>query len=74
MSHQCLPEDEAGHLRVRLIVQQPVEAVVQGLLLAAILSTTVEMERKSGDGLGKDTDTYIDRSHLHGGPLVHTLA
>ena len=74
MRHQCLTEHEGGHLWIRLIVQESVERMLQGLLLTAGIHILIQMHRKASDGFGQDSDAGIYGGHLHGGALVHVLA
>ena len=72
--HEGFPEDEGAHLRVRLIVEQTIQRMVEGLLLAAIAGVSKYIQRKTGYCFGKNTDAGIDRRHLHGGALIHLFA
>ena len=45
--HQGFPEDEGTHLRIRLIMQKPVKAVVDGFLLAAVLFIPIYIQRQA---------------------------
>ena len=60
-----LTEDEAGHLRVGLIVQQPVERVVGGFDLRPVLLDSVDVQGQARDRLRQDPHARIHRSHLH---------
>ena len=74
MAHQGFPEIERGHFRVRLVVQQPVERMVEGLYLAPVFTVAVHMERKARHRLRENTDAGIYSSHLQRGALIHRLA
>ena len=73
MAHQGFPEIERGHFRVRLVVQQPVERMVEGLYLAPVFTVAVHMERKARHRLRENTDAGIYSSHLQSGALIHRL-
>ena len=72
--HQRLPEIKGRHLRVRLIMQQPVQRMLQSPLFTPVLPIPVHMERKPRHRLRQHPDAGIHRRHLHGRPLVHRLA
>lgn len=65
MRHQRLAEDEAGHLRVEIIVQQPVEHVVGGLDLRPVLLDSIDVQRQARDRLSQDPHARIHGGHLH---------
>ena len=64
--HEGFPEHERTHLRVRLIVEQAVERMVERHCLAAAVRVFVEVQRQSCHSLGEDADAGVNRSHLHG--------
>lgn len=64
--HKRFPEHEGTHLRVRLIVEQAVERMVERHCLAAAVRVFVEVQRQSCHSLGEDADAGVNRSHLHG--------
>lgn len=65
MAEHRFPPDEAGHLGIRLVVQQAVERVLAGLS-AARIGCLVHMQRQTGDGLGDDPHAGVDRRNLNG--------
>lgn len=74
VGHEGFPEYEGTHLRVRLIVEQVVERMVERHCLAAAVRVFVEVQRQSRDSLRQDTDAGIHGSHLHGRPFCHCFA
>ncbi|MPN05453.1 hypothetical protein SDC9_152703 [bioreactor metagenome] len=59
------PQDEGGHLTVRLIVQDPVEGVICRLGAASVRSF-VYVKRQAGDGFRDHTYTGIYSGNLDG--------
>ena len=49
--HERFPEREGRHFRIRLVMEQRVQRVIQRLFLATRIVVLVEMERQRGDGL-----------------------
>ena len=74
MGHKGFPEHEGTHLRVRLVMEQEIQRVADGFLLAAIPGVAVEVQRQARHGLRQDADAGIHRRHLHGAPLGDGLA
>lgn len=74
MCHECFPEHERTHLRVRLIVEQVVEWMVVCHCLAATIRVFIEVQRQSRHCLGQYADTGIHGGHLHGGAFRHRFA
>lgn len=74
MGHEGFPEDKGTHLRVRLIMQEPVQTVVNCFFLAAGFGIPIHIQRQACHRLGKNTDAGIDRRHLHRGAFIHLLA
>ena len=74
MGHERLPEHEGTHFRVWLVMEQKIQRMVDGLLLAAVLGVAVEVEGQASHGLRQDADAGIHRRHLHGAPLGDSLA
>nr|DAO53593.1 MAG TPA: hypothetical protein [Caudoviricetes sp.] len=74
MGHEGLSEHERTHFRVRFIVEQSVQRLVEGFFLAATIGVSVEVQRKSRHSFCQDTDTGVHGSHLHGRPLGHGFA
>ncbi len=74
VGHKRFPEHEGTHFRVWLVMEQQIQRVVDGLLLAAVLGVAVEVERQASHGLRQDADAGIHRRHLHGAPLGDGLA
>ncbi len=72
--HECFPEHERTHLRVRLIVKQVVERMVKCHCLAAAVRVFVEVQRQSRDSFRQDADAGIHGCHLHGGAFRHCFA
>ena len=66
MGEHDLPQDEAGHLGVRLVVQDAVQRMLRRLD-AALALILIYVQGQAGDGLGDDAHTGIDRAHLDGG-------
>ena len=54
-------------------MEQQIQWVVDGLLLAAVLGVAVEVQRQASHGLRQDADAGIHRCHLHGAPLGNGL-
>ena len=50
MRHERFPEDKGTHLRVRLIVEQVVERMVERHCLAAAVCIFVEVQRQPRHG------------------------
>ena len=74
VGHESLPKDEAGHLRVRGIMEKPGQRMVEIPHLPISLPVVPkEMKGKSCNGFRKDPDAGVNCCHLHGGPLVHRL-
>ena len=69
--HEGFPEHERTHLRVRLIVEQAVERMVERHCLAAVVRVFIEVQRQTRDSLRQDADTGIHGGHLHGGAFRH---
>lgn len=74
MRHEGFPEHERTHLRVRLIVEQAVERMVERHCLAAAVRVFIEVQRQTRDSLRQDADTGIHGSHLHGRALRYRFA
>ena len=74
MRHERFPEHEGTHLRVWLVMQEQIQRMVNGFLLAAVLLVTVEVQRQTCHRFRQDADTGIHRRHLHGRPLINPLA
>ena len=74
MRHERFPEHEGTHLRVWLVMQEQIQRMVNGFLLAAVLLVTVEVQRQTCHRFRQDADAGIHRCHLHGGAFVDTLA
>ena len=72
--HERFPEHEGTHLRVRLIVEQVIERMVQSHCLSAAVRVFVEVQRQSRDSLRQDTDAGIHGGHLHGRAFRHCFA
>ena len=73
MGHQSFPEDERGHLRIRLIVQQKVQRMVSGFL-GAVVRLLIDLKWQRSDGFRENSHTRIDCRHLHGGAFVDSLS
>ena len=58
------------HLRVRLIMQQEIQRMVDGFFLAAVLLVPVEVQRQACHRFRQDADAGIHRRHLHGGAFI----
>lgn len=63
MGQHRLPQDEGGHLTVRLIVQDPVEGVICRLGAARVRSF-VYVKQQAGDGFRDHTYTGIYSGNL----------
>ena len=74
MGHERLPEHEGTHLRVRLVMEQEIQRMADGFLLAAVPGVMVEIQRQASHGLCQNADAGIHRRHLHGAPLGDGLA
>ena len=55
-------------------MQEQIQRMVNGFLLAAVLLVTVEVQRQTCHRFRQDADTGIHRRHLHGRPLINPLA
>ena len=73
MGDHHFPEDKAGHLRVRLIVEQEIKGMIFCPDPVAVLAFLIEMERQAGNGLCKDSHTGIHSGHLHCGAFIDCL-
>ena len=71
MRHERFPEYEGAHFRVRLIVEQAVERMLERHCLAAAVRVFIKVQRQSCDSFRQDTDAGIHGSHLHGGAFCH---
>ena len=71
MTHERFPKREARHLGVRLVVQQPVERVLERLFFPAAVVIFVDVQRQARNGLRQNPHTGVHRRHLHGGRFVH---
>ena len=71
--HHRFPKDKRGHFRIRLVVQDPPQRVVEILFLAAVLAVFVQKQRQTRDCLRKNANTGINRCHLHGSMFVDHL-
>ena len=49
--HERFPEDEGCHFRIRLIMEQEIQWMIQRFFLAAFLVVLVQMKRQTGDCL-----------------------
>ena len=74
MCHECLTKHERTHLRVRLIVEQAVERMVERHCLAAAVRVFIEVQRQPRHSLRQDADTGIHGGHLHSGAFRHRFA
>ena len=73
MRHERFSERERGHFRVWLVMEQPVERMVDGLFLAASVVVLVEMQWQGCNGLSQNTDAGVYRRHLHGRAFIDGL-
>ena len=74
MRHKRLPEHERAHLRIRFIVEQMIKRVLHRFFLAAVILILIDLQRESRDGLRQNTDTGIDRRHLHSRAFRYNFA
>ena len=74
MGHERLPEHEGTHLRVWFVMQEQIQRMVNGFLLASVLLIVVKVQRKTCHCFRQDADAGIHRRHLHGRPFIHSLA
>ena len=74
MGHGGFPKHKAGHLRVRLVMENAVQRMLQRLFLTSALPVLIQVYRQTGDGFGQNADAGVDRRHLHGGAFIHWLA
>ena len=72
--HERFPKHEGTHLRVRLIVKQVVERMVERHCLTAAVRVFVEVQQQSRHSLRQDTDAGIHGGHLQGGAFCHRFA
>lgn len=48
--------------------------MLDSFFLAVRVSVFIDMDRKSSNGLGKNPDTGVDSSHLHGASFIDGFA
>ena len=72
--HERFPEDEGTHLRIRLIMQNQVQRMVNSFFLAAVAVVSVNMKREPCDSFCQNTDAGVNRSHLHGTAFCYCFA
>ena len=72
--HEGFPEDKGTHLRIRFIMQKPVKAMVDGFLLTAVFRIPIHIQRQACHRLRQDTDTGVNRRHLHGCSFIDSFA
>ena len=61
-----LPQDEAGHLGIGLVVQNAVQRMLRRLD-AAFALILIYVQGQAGDGFRNDAHAGVDRAHLNGG-------
>lgn len=71
--HQSLSEDKGCHFRIRLIVYQVIQRMLDCLFLAAGVGVLINMNRQSSNRLGENPDASVDGSHLHGTSFIHSF-
>ena len=71
--HDRLPVGEAGHLRVRLPVEDLVQRMVRRLLLPVIVRSPVQMQRQLRHRIRQEPHAGIHGRDLHGGLFIHHL-
>jgi hypothetical protein len=69
--HQGLPEDKGCHLRIRLIMYQAIQRMLDCLFLAA--GVGVLINRQVSNRLGENPDASVDGSHLHGISFIYSF-
>ena len=74
MGHECFTEHERTHFRVRLIMEQSVQRMVEGFFLATAISVFIKVQRKPRHSFCQNTDTGVNGSHLHSRPLCYGFA
>ena len=74
MRHEGFPEHKRTHLRVRFIMKQQVQRMVDGFFLATALRISVEVKRKTSHRFCENAHTGIHRRHLHGRAFRHGFA
>ena len=72
--HERFPEHKRTHFRVRLIMEQPIQWMVESHGLATAVGVFIKVKRQSRYRLRQNTDTGVHRRHLHGRPLGHCFA
>lgn len=50
MCHQRFPENERCHFRIRLIMKNPVQRMVDRFFLSAVIGVFIQMKRQTRDG------------------------
>ncbi len=55
-------------------MQQVVQRMFLGLVLARVIVMAIEVQGQPGDRLGEDSHTCVDCSHLHRGTLIYRLS
>ena len=55
-------------------MQKPVKAVVDCFLFAAAFRIPIHIQRQACHRLRQDTDTGVNRRHLHGGSFIDPFA
>ena len=74
MPHQRFPQLERGHLRVRLVVQHPVQRMRRRPLLAAAVQSPEHRQRQAGHRLGQQPHARPHRRHAQGRVRRHVLS
>ena len=73
MRQHGFPPDKRGHLQIRLVVDQAVQRMFDGLS-AALIRGFVHMEGQAGDGLGDDAHAGVNGRNLNGRAGADRLA
>ena len=65
MRQHGFPPDKRGHLQIRLVVDQAVQRMFDGLP-AAFIRGFIHMERQAGDGFGDHAHAGVNGRNLYG--------
>lgn len=71
--HQGLPKDKGCHFRIRLIMYQAIQRMLDCLFLAAGVGVLINMNWQASNRFGENPDASVDGSHLHGTSFIHSF-
>ena len=73
MRHQCFPEHERCHFRIRLVVQQKIKRVLRHSLFSAV-GVLINVQGKLCDCLRQNSHAGVNCDDLHCRAVVDSLA